>query len=146
MALCARKEYCRSEMELKIKACLVKHPEWSAQASTVVESLIKDGFLDESRYARAFARDKSSLTGWGPVKVRMALRAKRLDSSLIEKAISEAYAGQGAQAKLEKLALAKFNSLKGDPYRELKTIRYCLSRGYDTDAVREILRENISED
>ena len=133
-ALCAKAEYCRSDIFRKA----LKVAEDYTEAAEITDSLVKDRFVDDARYAAAFAREKSSLTGWGPIKIRFALRAKQIPES----AITEALAGiedEKADAKLEKLLEAKARALKGDPAIKLKLIRFALSRGYEYEAVESAL-------
>ena len=43
----------------------------------MVAELKEDRYVDDARYAAAFAREKASLQGWGPVKIRFQLRGRR---------------------------------------------------------------------
>ena len=91
-----------------------------------------------ARYAGAFAREKSSLDGWGPVKIRYALRMK----GIADAAIGEALDGvdtDKAEARLSKLIEAKRKSLEGDPQIRLKLIKFALSRGYEYDTVERYI-------
>lgn len=129
---CARREYCRSEMRQKALKALDGD---AAAAEEVLESLVADGFVDDARYAGAFAREKSSLNGWGPVKIRFMLKAKGIESSDIDEALSSIDAG-AATVKLDKLLAAKAKSLEGDPQARLKLIKYALSRGYNYEDIK----------
>lgn len=134
-AQCSRREYCSSEILAKALKSLDSDTE---AASEVVASLIKDGFVSDLRYATAFARDKSALTGWGPVKIRYALAAKKIDRETIDAALSDTDS-EKAQDRLEKLLLAKKKTLEGDPQAKLKLIKFALSRGYEYDQVRKLV-------
>ena len=76
---CSKREYCsRDIMQKALKAM-----EGDAEAAgRILEELRKDRFVDDLRYAAAFAREKSRLTGWGPVKISFALAAKGIDRDL----------------------------------------------------------------
>lgn len=133
-ALCAKTEYCRSDIFRKA----LKASDDIAEAGEITDSLVKDRFVDDSRYASAFAREKASLTGWGPIKIRFALRAKQIPESSITEALAGIEDGK-ADARLEKLLETKARSLEGDPAIKLKLIRFALSRGYEYDAVESAL-------
>ncbi|MBO4446888.1 MAG: 23S rRNA (adenine(2503)-C(2))-methyltransferase RlmN [Bacteroidales bacterium] len=134
-AQCARREYCSSDVFQKA----VRRLEGDREAARrIVDSLQKDGYIDDARYAAAFARDKARLTGWGPIKIRYALRAKGVSQEAIEAALGEA-SGQEAKARLAKLLAAKKKSLGGDPQARLKLLRYGLSRGYSYEEVEEAI-------
>lgn len=129
--LCSRREYCRADIMKKVMAALDGDVE---KAEKVVGTLVAEKYLDEFRYASAFARDKSSLSGWGPAKIRYMLSSKGVPREIIERAmeeIDESMAGQ----RLEKLMENKFKTLKDDPQCRLKMLRFGLSRGYGYDEI-----------
>ena len=131
-AQCVKREYCvRDIMAKALKAAEGNQ----AEADELVASLRADKFVDDARYAAAFAREKSSLTGWGPVKIRFALRAKGLSETNIAAGLAEIDSSR-AEERLERLTAAKWKSLQDDPQGKLKLIRFALSRGYDYDAVQ----------
>ena len=70
---CSKAEYCRADVYRKALKALDGDAEAAAQ---VVASLVEDRYVDDVRYASAFAREKAALQGWGPVKIRFQLRAK----------------------------------------------------------------------
>ena len=45
-------------------------------AEQVLGRLVRDRFIDDSRYAEAFVREKLRLSGWGEYKIRTALQRK----------------------------------------------------------------------
>lgn len=136
-SLCARKEYCTKDIYAKA----LKLAEGDAeQASELVAALVESGFVDDSRYACAFASDKAVLDGWGPLKIRMALRGKGIPDPVIASAL-EAVDEEKAEAKLVKVLEAKWKSLSGDPAGRYKLIRFILSRGYEYSQIEGPVRE-----
>ena len=139
--LCARREYCCSEMMEKALNALDGDRE---RAEELLSSLKENGYVDDSRYAAAFAREKSSLSGWGPVKIRYALNSKRIDRSVIDAALGEVDEAR-AEDRLEKLLQSKWKMLQGDPQSKLKLIKFALGRGYEYDDVRKAVEKIIDE-
>ena len=129
---CARREYCRAEMWQKALKALDGD---EAAAVEVLDSLVEDGFVDDARYAGAFAREKAVLDGWGPVNIRYMLKAKGIGSADIDSAL-ESIDAVAAAEKLDKLLASKAKSLQGDPQARLKLIKYALSRGYNYDDIK----------
>ena len=128
---CARMEYCTSDIRRKA----LKAMEGDAEAAgRIVESLLNDRFVDDRRYAAAFAREKSALQGWGAVKIRFLLRGKGVSDEIITEALQEIDAAKAA-SKLDKLAADKYRLLKDDPQCKLKMLKALLSRGYGYDEV-----------
>ena len=147
--LCARREYCPSEIRQKALSRIKAHlqDEEDRQdagdlADRMTESLIGDSYVDSLRYAKAFASEKSSLLGWGPYKISQALCTKQIDRQTIEEAL-ESLDAERAESKLEKLLRNKWKSLQDDPQGRFKLLRYALSRGYEYDSSLRSLLERI---
>jgi len=134
--LCSQKECCTSDLRLKALKALDGNAE---AAEEIMSSLVADKYVDDARFAGAFARDKASLGGWGPAKIRYALRAKGISMSDIEDALSS-IDWESADARLDRLLQAKDKTLEGDPHRRLKLIKYLLGRGYEYEAVEKALK------
>lgn len=130
--LCSRREYCTADIREKLSKSDAEDPD------EVLSSLIADGFLSDSRYAAAFARDKSSLAGWGPVKISFALSAKGISKEDISAALAGIDAPKASE-RLEKLLEAKYKSLREDPQCRLKLLRFALGRGYRYEDVASLV-------
>ena len=127
--LCSRREYCYADVLKKAKDAL----DGDAQAAKeVADVLVEDKYVDDLRYASAFARDKSAIQGWGEVKIRYMLSAKGVPRDVIDKALEEIDQDK-ADSRLEKLLQNKLKSLKDDPQCRLKLLRFALGRGYSYD-------------
>ena len=140
--LCARREYCCSDIRKKALAAFEGD---AAEAEKAVASLVSDRFVDDSRYAAAFAREKASLTGWGEAKIRYALMMKGISKENIAAGLEEIDAN-AASSRLEKVVATKFKSLQGDPYIKFKLIKFALSRGYGYDEVSQVVEKVLSSD
>jgi regulatory protein len=133
--LCSRAEYCSADLYRKA----LKDLEGDAEAAAAVVAELKaQRYVDDARYAAAFAREKASLQGWGPVKIRFQLRGKGIGEADINAALAEVEPEKAA-GKLERLLEAKYRSLQEDPQWRLKLIKFALSRGYEYDAVQAAL-------
>ena len=135
--LCAKAEYYRADIYRKALKALDGD---SAQASRLVDSLVEDRYVDDARYASAFAREKASLQGWGPIKIRFQLRSKGISDAVIAAALEEVEPARAAD-KLERLLAVKARTLQGDPQFRLKLIKFGLSRGYEYEAVEEAVKK-----
>ena len=136
-ALCAKREYCVSDIRRKALDRLEGDRQ---KADELVAALVADKFVDNARYASAFAREKASLQGWGPIKIRFQLRAKGISEADITSALGEIDAGK-ASARLEKLLLNKWHSLQDDPQGRLKLIKFALTRGYEYEEIDPLVRQ-----
>ena len=139
---CVKREYCRSEIFRKAMTALEGDKD---TAERLVASLVEDRFVDDSRYAAAFAREKARLAGWGPVKISFALAAKGISKDVASKALREVEPEEADRRMLSVLE-TKYRSLKGDPQEKFKLIKFGLTRGYEYEkiapVVDEILKKN----
>lgn len=133
---CSRREYCRSDVFKKAEKALDGDRE---AAQKVVDTLVEERYVDDLRYASAFARDKSSIAGWGAVKIRYMLSAKGIDKEIISQALEDIDRTK-ADNRLEKLLENKRRTLKEDPQWKLKLLRFAMGRGYSYDQVNELMQ------
>jgi len=59
--------------------------------NNALDQIEQKGYLDEQAFAKNFAADKSSLSRWGPSKIKAHLLKKGVGKDNIEKAINEAF-------------------------------------------------------
>ena len=134
MRLCAGRECCRSEIRRKLSVL----PE--ADAAEVLDTLCREGYLDDARYARAFARDKSALQGWGSLKIKLALQRKGIGAREIAAAIEEIDEA-AAGSRMGQVLRANWRSLEGEPdpaKKAARFYRYALARGYGYEEIKRM--------
>lgn len=132
--LCSRREYCSTDI---MKKAVIAMDGDKEKAREIVSKLVEERYIDDLRYASAFARDKSSISGWGEVKIRYMLAAKGISREVIAKALGEVDENKAAD-RLEKLMENKARSLKGDTQARLKMLRFGIGRGYQYEEVAEV--------
>ncbi len=125
---CASCERCESDMRAKLL-------DWGmteAEAETIIEKLKSEDYLNEDRYAAAYAHDKFSFNGWGRQKIAYMLKAKGVSSHAIS-AATASIADDDCRQTLLKLLRAKARSLAGrDPQAtRAALLRLAASRGYE---------------
>ena len=133
--LCSKAEYCTADIYRKALKDLDGD---ASEAARIVAALVEDRYVDDARFASAFAREKSSVQGWGPVKIRFQLRSKGISDAHITAALSEIDSTR-ADDRLERLLVAKARTLQGDPQIRLKLLKFALGRGYTYDSVESIV-------
>ncbi len=142
--LCSRREYCVSDIRAKALKALdgdVRGTE------AVIESLLGDGYVDDRRYCAAYAREKSSISGWGELKIRHMLASRGISRDDIDAGLAE-IDGDRASARLDRLIAAKRKALGDDPQWKIKLLRFALGRGYGYEEVAAAvsLQERKSRD
>ena len=135
-AYCSSAEHYRSE----VRAMLERHGAEKPDIESIINNLVKEGFIDESRYARAFVHDKVRFARWGKVKIAQALWQKRIPQDITDAAL-ESIEDDEYLAALRDVVKAKFRTVKGatEYERKMKTMRSVCSRGYEPALVRKLL-------
>lgn len=137
--LCAGAEQCAGDIRSKI----LKQGFSAEEAEKMISYLIANKYIDDSRYARAYAVDKVRFSGWGRMKVRMGLRAKGLTDSIISQALEYIPEKDYAEA-LEKVLMAKAKSLDLKDVKERqKLYRHLASRGFESQLIISAMRRYV---
>lgn len=135
---CARAECCRHDLLQKF----LRGGLTTQEAEKVLERLEAEHYVDDHRYARAYAHDKLHYDAWGKQKIRQGLLTKRIPEPVIREAIDQ-IDEQTYHAILEQAIRKKWASTtaESDCKRRQKVIRHALSRGYEPSVVCTILRK-----
>ena len=135
-ALCAQAEHCEQEMRDKMKRWEID----KAVQDRVLQRLIKERYIDNERYARAFVKDKIRYNKWGRRKVQQALWMKRIDNDTQQRVLDEIDEKEYLDV-LRPLLKQKRKSIKADSDYELnqKLVRFALSRGFTFDIIRQCI-------
>lgn len=135
---CAYQERCHSEVKEKLYELGVRR----AEHDEIIATLIEENYLNEERFAIAFAGGKFRMKQWGRVKIKYELKQKQVSEYCIKKAMKQITEEDYIQT-LQKLADDKYESLKGEQYliRKKKTMDYLLHKGFETDLVRKVMEK-----
>lgn len=114
----------------------------------VLGELTRLGFIDDRRYAAAYVREKTRLSGWGVYKIRLHLSGKGVAADIIEEATASIDRRESA-GRLAEMLEKKARTVKAADRYELKgkLIRYGAGLGYDyeqvLDAAEEIIKNHL---
>lgn len=134
---CAYQERSHAETRDKLYSFgLYKH-----EVETLLTRLIEENYLNEERYAIAFAGGKFRMKQWGRVKIKYELQQNRVSSYCIKKAMT-AIDEDDYQNTLQKLATAKLVTLKSEKnifVKKTKLRNYLMQKGFEPALVMEIV-------
>tara|TARA_B100000963_G_scaffold297131_1_gene268498 strand:- start:48418 stop:48945 length:528 start_codon:yes stop_codon:yes gene_type:complete len=82
---CAYQERCHKEVITKLKSIYAKND----QIPYFISTLIKENYLNETRYAMQYANGKFRIKNWGKVKIRYNLRQNNITEWNITNALNE---------------------------------------------------------
>jgi regulatory protein len=135
-ALCAQAEHCEQEMRDKLKR-------WGFDESVqnrIIERLVRERYIDNERYARAFVKDKIRYNKWGKRKVQQALWLKRIDKDIQQRVLDEIDDNEYLSV-LRPLLKQKRKTVRAESDYEMnrKLVRFALGRGFTLDIIRQCL-------
>ena len=132
-SLCSRSEQCEFDINRKMLNWGLN----SSQRQELLEYLKENKYLDESRFARSFTNDKARFSAWGPYKIRLELRRRRINNNLITEAISNVEQEIWKEGLLKNLnSKAKNLDLTGEEAKENmhKLYQALIRKGFPSQA------------
>ena len=135
---CAYQERCHSEVKEKLYSFGL----YKQQVENILSKLIEDNYLNEERFAIAFAGGKFRMKHWGRKKIEYELRQKQVSTFCIKLAL-KAIDEKDYHSSLLKLATSKWNSVSDEVVyaRVAKTYAYLLQKGYESSLIQQQLKQ-----
>ena len=135
-ALCAQAEHCEYEMQEKMRRWEIAD---DAQAR-VMQRLITERYVDDERFARAFANDKVKYNKWGRRKVEQAMWLKHIAEDIRQRVL-DSIDDEEYIAILRPLLQQKRRSVKAHNDYELrqKLIKFAIGRGFTMDIIKQCI-------
>lgn len=137
-AYCAYQERAQQEVRDKLYS-------WGLHLDDVeqiISDLISANFLNEERFAIAFALGKFRIKGWGKVKIEQHLKMKRVSAPLIKIALRQIDLDDYEEKLTELIHRKASTDLKQLTVTErAKLIRHLQSKGYESSLIFEKLKD-----
>lgn len=146
-AYCSVAERCVQDVQKKIETAGLT-PE---ENERILARLIKEKFIDESRFARFFVNDKLRFNKWGRIKIGYELSRKNIPSA-IRSEVLESIDEQEYQDILLSLLKSKKKTTKGKDDRDTftKLLRFAAGRGFESSetvrCLKQLLKGNEYDD
>ena len=108
----------------------------------ILEKLKEEKFLDDTRFAQLYVRDKFRLNQWGKIKLTYMLRKQSIVEDVITSALDqiddETYYQTCFDLIKQKLTAMKESNLYA---RKAKLYRFAASRGFESDLIHRVLNQ-----
>jgi regulatory protein len=141
--LCSTREYCESDIRGKLVT-------WGAEDKSTTEGIIsrlkEDKFIDEERYAGAFARDRFKYQKWGKVKIASHMKLKHIPSTIIASGLATIDEAEYRET-LKEILSAHRRNIKARDSIDLRgrLLRHALAKGFESHLVYEMVNEIARE-
>jgi regulatory protein len=136
-SFCAYQERCHQEVREKLQTFQLTEDEMEE----VIVLLINDNYLNEQRFAIAFAGGKFRVKSWGKIKIRYELQQRNISSYCIQKAL-ESIDNEEYYEKLVDIATKKAQQeqLRSIADKQ-KLYNFLASKGYESSLIQEVMKE-----
>lgn len=142
LKICSQQEKCTYDIRMKLKSWNV-NPDDSEK---ILKILIKERYIDDSRYSKLFAKEKFRLNKWGKIKIAFALKQKKISSELIESALAEIDSGDYIEVLSSEISRKRKN-IKAKNQYDLrgKLFRFARSKGFENELIYRIIDQCLTE-
>jgi regulatory protein len=137
------KHYCayQERAHAEVKQKLYGYGLYKNEVELLISQLIEENYLNEERFAIAFAGGKFRIKQWGKTKIKYELKLKQVSEYCIKKALKE-ISDEDYEKTLQKLTAEKLESLKSEKNiftKRSKLQNYLVGKGYEFDVVGRLV-------
>jgi regulatory protein len=132
----------RDRTETEMRAHLEGKGLDSGAVERAIATLREQGYLDDARFARLFARDKRELEGWGSERIEERLLARGIAGELIAAALAEEPASDELDRALSLLS-RRFPVPFRDPRDRERALGVLLRKGYGLELALEAIAAHV---
>jgi regulatory protein len=135
---CAYQERCHKEVAQKLRD-MNMIPEAREQ---ILIYLIENDFLNEERFAKAYARGKFNHKKWGKLRITQELKSRDISAYNIKAALAE-IPDQDYYETLLELGYKKWDSINetSDYKRRIKLVNHLIYKGYERNIIHKATLE-----
>ncbi|HXN52358.1 MAG TPA: regulatory protein RecX [Candidatus Acidoferrum sp.] len=138
----------RAHSVSEMKKALIRRTADEGLIQKVIARLKQNGLIDDARYAKQFARQRTEIRHQGKYRVARELRARGVPDRHIETAVEEAAANTDEAAVVRQRIERKLKFFRGeiDDRKIASLYRSLLRAGFSSDTIRRELKRATSED
>jgi regulatory protein len=136
---CAYQERCHKEVKEKLYSYSLS----TNEVDELTDRLIQENYLNEERFAKAYAGGKFRVKKWGRIKILLELKFRDISPYCIKEGMKEIddvlYYEQ-----LKTILYKRWEAMRKESnvlMRRKKTSSYLIAKGYEPDLVWDILKE-----
>jgi regulatory protein len=135
---CSYQERCIRDVEEKLKTLTVQRK----KIPGIINQLQKEDYLNEERFARAFAGGKYRLNKWGRNKIEFEMKIRGIPELMIQEGLAE-IDGDEYLKTLKELMVHKFDEIKSDKNVNIreKIINFAYGKGYEMELILGLIKE-----
>jgi len=142
-SFCAYQERTQQEVRLKLYEYGIKTDE----VEELIVKLISENYLNEERFAKAFAGGRFRIKKWGRIKIIRELEMRGLSNFCIQSGLAEINSKDYTQT-ISEIINKKQSEIKilNPLQKKCKIATYLISRGFEADLVWDKLNKILSSE
>jgi regulatory protein len=135
---CAYQERSHGE----VKAKLFEYELSAAEVEEIISHLITEGFLNEERFAKAFAGGKFRILKWGKLKIHRELESSGVSPRNIARGLAEITPSEYSQTLLGLVKKKSKQVNDNNIYKKKNRVaRFVIGKGYEPELVWGIIND-----
>ncbi len=136
-AVLTRREYSKADLIEKLALYAMDRDE----VLKLVDELARENYQSDQRVAEIMLSSQKR-KGKGPNRIKLALKSKKIDASLIQEELKETdWNEQAYQLKVKKYGV----KVEKEPKLKAKQIRFLMYRGFEMDAIIKAITRKEDE-
>lgn len=135
----------RDRTEAEVRRHLAAKDVDEASIDRAIDALVRQGYIDDARYARVFAEDRRSLDDWGPGRIERRLLALGVDPELVGQVLAEADPG-GQLAAAAALLRRRYREIPATDRERERALGLLVRKGYELELAYDAVRAFSPDD
>lgn len=136
--LCVASEQCTADLYTKLSRWGITQK----NADAIIRHLKANRFVDDSRFASAFTRDKLRFSHWGRFRIKLALASKKIPADIIQAAL-DGIDEQEYQDICCKVLRSKSTQKPTDYKSFVKLYRQAIAKGFEGSLVSALIKSAL---
>ena len=133
---CAYQERCQQE----VRSRLYELGGYTKDIELIIAELIEHNFLNEERFAIAYAGGKFRIKKWGKIKIINELKFRQISAYCIKKALQQIDEDDYRTTLMDVLTKKKSNFAKASPTQKMQLAKFAMSKGFEPDLIWKLLK------
>ena len=139
---CAYQERSQQEVRTKLLSLGVR----GSDLENIIVRLIEEGFINEERFAIAFAGGKFRMKGWGKNKITQELKRKGISSYCINKAVKNIEDDDYRKTLIQLLRKKTRQVKEPNVFKKMEKVSgFLINKGYEPELVWQMVKDEIAE-
>jgi regulatory protein len=136
--ICSKQEKCTNDIRKKLAEFRLT----AEETDSILNTLVRDNFVNDERYSLSFVHDKLKFNKWGKIKLGYELRSKGIGNEHISKAL-DSIDNSEYMSILKSELMKKLRKSRSSGRTELKgkLVRFAQSKGFENELIFNVINE-----